>query len=128
MKKLGFTIFAAAVLVLPLCAQVATIRADIPFEFVVRNTTAAPGKYAITFRDGSVVQLVGSRSYYLLAATSGDPYTTSQEPKLVFRRYGDQYFLSRIQTTSTSHDFPLSRVERELKKTAAATEIVLAMR
>jgi hypothetical protein len=131
MKKLGFTIFAAAVLVLPLCAQVATIRADIPFEFVVRNMTAAPGKYVITFRDGSVVQLVGSQCYYLLEGNPDGPSTVSQEPKLVFHRYGDRYFLSQIRTASTSHNFPMSRVERELKRAAAGhiqTEMVLAMR
>jgi len=131
-KRLGFTIFAAAVLAVPLCAQVAsTARADIPFEFAVWNTTAAPGTYAITFQSGfSVVQLAGSQSYYL-QTSSIRSYTSPQEPKLVFHRYGDQYFLSQIWTTSTRRDFSMSRKERELKKIAAAaaqTEIVLAMR
>ena len=132
MKKLGLTIFAAAALTLPLAAQVTTaLRADIPFEFVVRNMTAAPGKYVITFRDGSVVQLVGSQCYYLLEGNPDGPSTVSQEPKLVFHRYGDRYFLSQIRTASTSHNFPMSRVERELKRAASGhiqTEMVLAMR
>jgi hypothetical protein len=130
-KTLGIAIFAAAVLALPLCAQVTTVRADVPFEFVVGNTTVAPGQYVITSRTGSPeVRLAGSRSYSLLS-NPADFYAGSQEPKLVFHRYGGQYFLSRISTTSASRDFPMSHTERELKKTASAelqTEILVAMR
>ena len=118
MKKLGLTIFAAAALALPLCAQVATVRADIPFEFMVGSTTVAPGQYLIRFLNGPVVQLAGNDTYYL-QANPDDASGSSEEPKLVFHHYGDQYFLSRIATTSTSRDFPMSRTERELKKTAA---------
>lgn len=134
MKKLGFTIFAAAVLGLPLCAQEATFRADIPFKFSVSNTTAPAGKYVITAQQAGspVVLLAGSHSYYLDFYPTKS-YTSPEEPKLVFHRYGDQYFLSQISTGSASRDLPMSRVERELTKTAAATgqtrtEIVLAMR
>ena len=86
----------------------------------------------ITFRDGSVVLLEGRRSYYLQTSPNS-PYTSRQKPNLVFHRYGDRYFLSRIWTGPRSRNFPMSRAESELKKTAAAagqtrTEIVLAMR
>jgi len=79
-----------------------------------------------------VVQLAGSRSYFA-QTTANSFYTSQQEPKLVFHRYGNQYFLSQIWTTSAIRNIPMSRMERELKKTAAAarqmqTEIVLAMR
>jgi hypothetical protein len=132
-KRIGLTFFAAAVLALPLCAQVTTLRADIPFEFSARNTTAAPGEYVITVRPGSpVVEFEGSQHYYVLA-NQGSGSASSQGPKLVFNRYGNQYFLSRISTASVGRDLPPSRTERELMKTAAATgqvprEIVLAMR
>jgi hypothetical protein len=134
MKKLGLTIFAAAVLALPLSAQVTrTFQADIPFEFLAGNTTVAPGQYVIASQTGSpTVHLRGSKSYYLLSNPSQYD-ATSQEAKLVFHRYGDQYFLSRISTASEGRDIPPSRVERELTKTAAAAgqkpaEIVVAMR
>lgn len=77
-----------------------------------------------------MVEIAGSHVYYL-QTTPNSPYTGLEEPKLVFHRYGDQYFLSQIWTGSTRRDFSMSRKERELKKTAAAagqTEIVVAMR
>ncbi len=132
MKKLGFAIIAAAVLALPLCAQVTTVRADIPFQFAVGNTTLAPGQYAIALQNGSqVAHLEGSRGLYFASNPAG-PYIKWQDAKLVFHRYGDQYFLSRISAGWTSRDIPLSRMERELRKTGATgqmqTEIVLATR
>jgi hypothetical protein len=131
-KKLGFAVFAVAVLALPLCAQVTTVRVDIPFGFVVGTTTVAPGQYAISSQAGlTQVQLVGSKSYSVLSSPA-DPYAGSQDAKLVFHRYGDQYFLARISTASEGRDFAMSRTERELKKTVAAvgqqTEILVAMR
>jgi len=131
MKKLELTIFAVAVLALPLCAQVSTVKVDIPFEFVAGNATVAPGQYDVKFLSGSVVQLTGKDSYYLIA-NPDDPSGRSDQPKLVFTRFGDQYFLSRIAFASTSRDFAPSRTERELAKSAATRqarqEIVIAMR
>ena len=131
MKKLGLTIFAVAVLALPLCAQVSTVKVDIPFEFVAGNTTVAPGQYDVRLLSGSVVQLVGNDSYYLIA-NPDDPAGRSDQPKLVFNRYGDQYSLSRIAIASTSRDFGPSRTEREMTKTAGAApvreKVVLATR
>ena len=134
MMKLGFTVFAAAVLALPLCAEEATFRVDVPFEFSVRNTTAPAGTYDIRVLAGQEVQLVvGNDCYFLHAAWGASSYTGSHEAKLVFHRYGNQYFLSQVATTSTSLYMPTSRVERELKKTVAAAppiqpEILLARR
>ena len=137
MKKLWLTVLAAAALTLPLAAQVAeTIRMDIPFEFVVGKTTAPAGTYVFSFPDvqGMVhMQLVGTAGSYFVANPSR-AYWNPQKPKLVFHRYGNQYFLSQIGNTSTSRDVPSSSMEREVKKKTVAaarqmqTEIVPATR
>ena len=135
MKKLGLTIFAAAVLTLPLGAQVTkSIRVDIPFDFSVGNTTEPAGTYIFsnqTAESAVLMQLVGTGGRFLV--TSPDtPYTSQDGPKLVFHRYGNQYFLSRVVTTWTGRDIPMSARERETRKTTVAaarqmqTEIVLA--
>ncbi len=132
MTKLGLTIIAAAVLVFPLCAQEATFRVDIPFEFSIHSTTVPPGTYDLRLLDGPAVQLgVGGQRYVFHVNTA---YSSQHGPKLVFHRYGNQYFLSRIITSSSSRDVPMSHVERELKKASVAAarpiqpDILLAMR
>jgi hypothetical protein len=130
MKNLGFTVFAAAVLALPLGAQEVTLRTSIPFEFNVRNATAPAGTYVVRLFAGPLVRLVAGSDSYSLLADPDTPNTGSHEAKLVFHRYGNQYFLSQISTGPTSRDVPVSRVEGELQKTArsAQTVIVVAMR
>ncbi len=137
MRKLALTIFAAAALTLPLSAQVTnTIRVDIPFEFVVARTTAPAGTYVFSLPEGEGmvrIRLVGTDgSFFVTNPASAN--TSPQESKLIFHRYGNQYFLSRIGTTSSSRDIPPSPKEREANKTTVAagrqmqTEIVLATR
>jgi len=136
-KKLRFTILAAAALTLPLGAQVTEpIRANIPFQFVVAGTTAPAGTYVFSFpvAEGSVcMQLIGTGGRFFVT-NPDSAYTSPQKAKLVFHRYGNQYFLSQIGTTSSSRDIPPSPKEREAEKTTVAggrqmqTEIVLATR
>jgi hypothetical protein len=98
MKNLRFTVFVAAVLALPLGAQDATLRASIPFEFNVRNASAQAGTYVVRLFAGPLEQLVAGSDSYSLLADSDAPNTGSHEAKLVFNRYGNQYFLSQIST------------------------------
>lgn len=137
MKKLRLTIFAAVALTLPLSAQVTkAIRADIPFEFSVGNTPEPAGTYDFSFKAAESwvrMRLVGTGGRFI--STNPDSSNTiPQEQKLVFHRYGNRYFLSRVGTTSTGRDIPMSAREREARKTTVAagrpmqTEIVVATR
>ncbi len=137
MKKLRFTVFAAAALALPLGAQVTkAIRADIPFEFSVGKTTEPAGTYIFSFQaaEGWVRMQPAGGDGRLLTTKPDSPYSIPQEPKLLFHRYGNQYFLSQVGTASTSRDIPMSAREREAQKNTVAagrqmrTEVVLATR
>jgi hypothetical protein len=133
MKRLAFALFATALLALPIFAQDKILRAEIPFEFVVQNTTAPAGTYEIKILDGMLVQLVGGGSSRVLVTIPADTYNSSLASKLIFNRYGNQYFLSEVRGASKRRDFEVSRVERELKNSVVAaqrvrTEILLAMR
>jgi len=122
-KKLGFAVFAVAVLALPLCAQVTTVRVDIPFGFVVGTTTVAPGQYAISSQAGlTQVQLVGSKSYSVLSSPA-DPYAGSQDAKLVFHRYGDRYFLAEIWIGFTGRALTMSSAEKEVMASGKPREV-----
>jgi hypothetical protein len=123
MKKLRYTILAAAVLTLPLSAQITkSVQADIPFEFVAGHVAQPAGTYVLTSQAGANVvriQLVGTGGSFLTTNPERGNLD-AQAPKLVFHRYGSQYFLSQIGSTWTSRDVPQSAREREAMKTTTA--------
>jgi hypothetical protein len=134
MKRLVFAIFAVAVVALPVCAQSVTTVADVPFGFVAGNAMMPAGQYKIDAAAGSsTVSLAGSgQSNHVLVSNPDDARSSADKPELIFHRYGDQYFLSAIRTPFRSREFPMSRLEVEVQKTASAKRasdlIVLAMR
>ncbi len=133
------TLFTA--LAVPVCAQKqVSLKGDIPFEFVVGNTTMPAGEYTIKAGgDGSrlaVVRIQSADYQTSVNVLSVSAYTGKNqgESKLVFHRYGSQYFLSQIWSSGRSEgrQLPGSRTERELVKSASAgpsqTVILLAKR
>lgn len=97
--------------------------AHIPFAFVAGNTSLPAGEYR--------VQKVSDRSPALLIrCTEGSPAimvmtraasvnAPQQNSKLVFRRYGNRYFLVQVWSAGSSRG-------RELPKSAKEKEQVLA--
>ena len=134
MKRLVFAIFAVAVVALPACAQSVSTVADVPFAFVAGNTTMPAGQYRIDApAESLIVSLAGpGQSTHVLVSNPDDARSSADKPELIFHRYGDQYFLSAIRTPFRSREFPMSRLEVEVQKTASAKRasdlIVLAMR
>jgi len=98
---------------------------NIPFHFAVDETDLPAGNYTLQ-------RIALSSSYDRLVIQSADgrgdshtvmtrPNRTSEvqkESKLVFNRYGDQYFLSRVWMagSDTGRDLFQSRNERNLAK------------
>ncbi len=97
------------------------IKVNIPFDFSVGDKTLPSGAYTV---DPSIVQgmLLIRREDCRAAAfviTNGVQAQRKQgQTKLVFRRYGDQYFLAKVWTAGESdgRELLLSRTERELVK------------
>jgi hypothetical protein len=116
MIKLTLTLLAAAALTLPLNAQ--SVKIDAPFEFAVGSTTAPAGQYVIRYQAGSPVMSIAgadwNNKYYtnLLGAVEGS--NRAAQEKLIFNRYGDQYFLAEIWTRTSRISVPKTRTEREL--------------
>jgi hypothetical protein len=97
------------------------VEVNIPFEFLAGKTTLQPGVYSIKRMSGNYLTLrrVDGKSAVILNAplnlTSIDPESVE---RLVFNKYGDQYYLSQIWLTADTG--------RELivRKKAAKPEIV----
>ena len=108
---------------------------NIPFDFIVGGKTLPAGDYTVepNRRDSHKVWLVQSKDGHTSALFATMPVRaseTQEETKLVFNKYGDQYFLSQIWTAgdNSGRELLMRRQERELaKNTPDRKTIVLPM-
>ena len=99
------------------------LRAKIPFDFVVGNKKLPAGEYFLgnAQTTSDLVLAISSRDG--VAHTLTIPVqigTPTDKAKLVFNRYGDQYFLFQVWQVgvTTGRAVPKSRAERDLEKKA----------
>jgi len=113
-------------------AQHIKLKADVPFNFVVTGGTVPKGEYEI--RSESDVHILtisggGQKSSSFLAnpCLSLKGMEASQQTKLVFVRYGDQYFLSEIwmKGNGVGHQLPKSRREVEVAQNKTAEQVIV---
>jgi hypothetical protein len=106
------------------------VLAKVPFNFTVGHDQLPSGTYTIS-RDpwGLVMMQSMDRRVTVIVTTTVEPYSTSGD-KLVFRRYGDRYFLGKVSTSVFSAHFPLSKLEKAIryKETEAIGESQNSMR
>lgn len=133
MKKHTFTLIALIVLVSSMAvgAQAQTARhtrliASIPFPFNVGDKAMPAGEYTISqvnpLSDNAVVQLRakdGSRT--VMIQVNNVIGRCSESTRLVFNRYGSQYFFAQAWTTgdTTGWQAPKSKAERSVSKELA---------
>ena len=129
MRKQAYTFFATASLVLALAAisvhaqSARLVVADIPFNFTVKNRTLPAGEYTvepiqiggapalrIQSRDGHITVMVPAR--FNRAGES------QAEPKLIFNRFGEQYFMAQALgfEENVIYTLPKSRAEEALAR------------
>ena len=101
-----------------------TIQANVPFTFVVGDTTLPAGKYDIKVMDGDSANVLELRSVHghtsvvfdtESAETRGDRIVSKGE--LAFDKIGDTYFLSQIWMAGSASGSQLvkSRMEKRLE-------------
>jgi len=99
-------------------AQSIMLKADIPFDFLVGDKRLPSGQYHVKSLNPVLTQIESkdARSTAIVLTTGMQAAKTSDVGKLVFNRYGDQYFLSKIwvPSTNTGRQLPKSRFEREV--------------
>lgn len=117
---------------LSICAQSQTKRTlTIPFDFIVGQRTLPAGEYIVepNRRDFDRVWLIQSRDGRTSALFTTKQVQTNETPeqtKLIFHKYGDQYFLSQVWSPggNTGHELLMTRTERELAKKAVKRDTV----
>lgn len=99
------------------------VLADIPFDFSAGTTTLKAGSYTVEQVHSGILALSSSdeQEQQFAMTFPGDSDKQSQEPHLVFIRYGNEAFLKRVFfSVDDCHDLPESSRERELIKSQAS--------
>ena len=114
---IALTLF-AGLMVSATQAQSIMLKADIPFDFVVGDKRLPSGEYHVKSLDQVTMQIQSkdARSTAIVLTTGMQAAKISDVGKLIFNRYGDQYFLSKIWAPSSvsGRELPKSRLEREV--------------
>jgi hypothetical protein len=131
------SLFAVLVASAPVYAQSGTRigRAHIPFNFSVSNKTLPAGEYTVerAIRGSDLVLLIRSldgRQSAMVSTMGRQSPRAIERGKLVFNRYGSQYFLSQVWSggETLGREVIKSRteraLERELRARAAGRESV----
>lgn len=116
----------------PVYAQEFHLKADIPFQFTVNGRTLPAGEYQVLSAgipsNRGILQIRNAEGQSsILNALPVQLRSTAKNSKLVFNRYGDQYFLSKMwmDGEGDGYEVPQSRLEKELAKhqQLGATEV-----
>ncbi|HEY7307251.1 MAG TPA: hypothetical protein VH601_24215 [Bryobacteraceae bacterium] len=127
MKKLIFN----ALKVLSVCAMLGvlilsaqirhTIIANVPFDFTALDQHLSAGTYTFTSDSPQGTILIHGEQGGAAAFVLGLPVQANkiqEDAKLVFHRYGDQYFLSKIwyPWTDQGRELRVSKVEEQIAR------------
>jgi hypothetical protein len=119
------TMLGVTLTIVPAHAQSGSrVLANIPFDFSVGNTTLKAGSYTVEqLQSGLLVFSSNDGKEHQFALTiPGDSGNQSQEPHLVFTRYGSEAFLKRVFFAGNEdyHELLRSSRENELVKNQAS--------
>ena len=113
-------------------AQTTHLKITVPFEFTAGNVQLPAGDYEVTavgFRGGSTLSVhnVNSNAGTLVLSTSSRSLKPVADAKVVFYRYGEQYFLAEVwnRNSSLGHQIPIKSRQTELAKNQSKDEVVL---
>jgi len=94
-------LFVAALITLHAATAQVALKAKVPFAFTVADRALPAGEYTISSPDRGVIRLVSSEQHVItsipVARGNKDP---NGKNALVFARYGKQYFLREIVSST----------------------------
>jgi hypothetical protein len=99
-------------------AQSRTVQAKVPFDFTVGNKLLPSGTYTIKEQStGLIVVKNHDKAIAMMSLVNPDGNTAAGGGKLVFHKYGSQYFLSEILCDSADMNVrvPVSKTEKRVQ-------------
>ena len=128
MKKRAFVTATLFVLSLIVAAQVAQatepMLVNIPFAFVAGDKALPAGEYRVQQLDQNpgvlLINCSKPGAAAMVIANAAQAKELQTQSKLVFKRYGDRYFLSQVWTAGSIRGRQLlkSRAEKEIAQSA----------
>ena len=115
----------------PAYAQTISLKADVPFAFVVDGNTLPSGQYIIRTSTSAgrflSISGAGKGPMFFLANTCRSTKASAQS-KLVFIHAGDGYFLSEMWTegNATGMEVPQSRRASQVAENMTAEKVVVS--
>jgi hypothetical protein len=137
MKKLALSLIGALSMLLlggSALAQTVHIRLTVPFDFNAGNKILPAGEYELRSAGQpdnpgmlEICRMDGQVEMYIHASDL-ESTSAASETKVVFRHYGNIYFLSQVWTQGTraGWEFPKTREEISEAKNASARNVTLA--
>ena len=125
----------AILLAAPVSAQTLTVKASVPFDFVVGARTMPAGEYVVsTGHDFGILQIRNldkSIAPVFAVTNGGDGPSEGEGVFLTFNRYGGDYFLAQLWDRSggVGCSIPMSRTEWERVRSASLgkPEVVMVL-
>jgi hypothetical protein len=100
-------------------AQTTTmLKGDVPFSFNIGDRSLPAGEYTVKSLDREIeawYDTNGRGLFFVRTLPMGDVADASTT-KLVFHRYGDQYYLAEVCNEGTGHELIPSRSQRQIAK------------
>jgi len=131
----GLIVFFAAAVLLASSAAVSAQETDtitnVPFAFTVGQATLPRGTYRLSRLSGhlDVFEITGDRHSAIVISQPESPVGKDDNPRLVFHRYGDSYFLREICLPgNVAMSLPPTRLEHDAAErlvSNAAPEVVV---
>jgi hypothetical protein len=125
MKSHATKLLVAATLILvglPSFAQ--TLKANVPFDFIANNTRVAAGALNISEWTSNYRILRNEAGKGLLLCHVMKADEKSGKPKLVFNRYGADYYLAEIWTGEQVEKVPAGKQLRHIAQLKTPDEVV----
>ncbi|MCU1294943.1 MAG: hypothetical protein JWP08_3793 [Bryobacterales bacterium] len=112
--NLSLSVLAAALTCTGVYAQTLDYRADVPFNFQVGDTAMPAGHYSVKNARGilTVAQTDGKKSVFRLTMPAARR-TATPDGKLMFNRYGEDYYLTNVWTAGSREGQALVQSKHE---------------
>ncbi len=116
-------------------AQARGLRADIPFNFTIKERALPAGAYTIEAirvagSDALRIQSADGRIRATVFVRAEFQKSVKEEPRLIFNRYADQYFLAEVFgfERSLRHELTRSKKEDHLAKSGDVSRVTVQVR